>query len=96
MTVAAYYAEHVAEGRAPLGDRGKLEPATWIVRVRRHEQYSYWLCHRDLFSIEQVDPERDVATIRTKAARQPRKRQSLTEWLDRMARETRNVLQRAS
>lgn len=74
MTVAAFYERHVVEGRAVLGHSHAQEPPTWISRAQAHGRISYWLCKRDDFEIERLDPERDVATIRSRAQRAPRTR----------------------
>ena len=69
MTVSAYFDRHAYDGRAALGRYNRLEPPTWISRATFRGRVSYWLCKRDYAEIERLDPNQDVATLRTQPYR---------------------------
>lgn len=64
VTVADFYAAHAVDGRACLRGSASHEPPTWIARAQFHGRSTYWLCKRDAFEIELLDPLQDVKTIR--------------------------------
>jgi hypothetical protein len=63
VTVQAFYFAHVDDGRAPLR-KSRFEPPSWIVRASFRGRATYWLCHREHFEIELLDPLADVSTLR--------------------------------
>lgn len=63
MTVIDWYGAHAIDGRAPLRVSGSHEPPTWISRAQYRGRSTYWLCRRDAFEIELLDPLQDVKTI---------------------------------
>lgn len=85
MTVQAFYAERAIEGRAPLKrDRVDYEPTAWISRASRRGAVSYWLCRRDDFEIEEVEPGEDVSRLRVQPYRQRTVMPSPREAADRL------------
>lgn len=63
MTVHAFYLAHVEDGRAPLR-KSRFEAPSWIARASFRGRATYWLCHREHFEIELLDPLAEVSTLR--------------------------------
>lgn len=63
MSIAAFYAAHVEDGRAVVRPGSVYESMAWIVRATHQHRATYWLCSASADNIRLLDPTADVARL---------------------------------